>query len=103
MFAPSLSRWSPSPRHAGSRPPPPDRRRQTSFRPRPEALEDRTVLSTISVWLSGDGGGLGTLRNAVARANLSPDADTILLAGDLVDHPIVLTGGPLALVGDLTI
>src|SRR3954454_3268451 len=79
VSAPSLRLWSPPSHPAEPRPPRPGRRPR-SFRPRPEALEDRTVLSTIAVW-SGDDSltERGTLRYAVAQANATPGEDTILL------------------------
>jgi predicted outer membrane repeat protein len=66
-----------------------------------EALEDRTVPSTLAVWRSTDNiTERGTLRYAVAHAK---SGDTILLAADLKNSPVVLSHGELLLDKDLTI
>src|SRR5262249_9237341 len=69
-------------------------------RPFLEALEDRTVPSTLAVTNSGDDVTVkGTLRYAVAHAG---SGDTIQLTGAVKD-PIVLTQGEPLLYKDLTI
>src|SRR5438876_662020 len=78
---------------------------QPSYRrgvwPRLEALEDRCVPSTLAVTRSNDDvTQRGTLRYAVAHAE---SGDTILLAADVKDTPIVLTQGELLLNQDVTI
>jgi hypothetical protein len=62
-----------------------------------ELLEERRLLSTLTVMNANDGGA-GSLRQAITDA--SPD-DTILFAPGLA--PIVLTGGELVINKDLTI
>lgn len=75
--------------------------RKPGFRPRLEALEDRTVLSTFAVTSSADDvNQAGTLRYAVAHAS---SGDTILIAADLKNNPIVLMHGELVLNSDVTI
>src|SRR5262245_56313517 len=71
------------------------------FIPRLDALQDRTVPSTLAVYRADDDvAQRGTLRWAVANAT---DGDTIRLAGNLADTPIVLSHGELLLSQDVTI
>src|SRR5438067_1633124 len=79
-------------------PPRPGRRALSPFRRRPflEALEDRTLPSTLTVLNLGDGGP-GSLRAAVAAAN---PGDTIDFA---VSGTLTLTTGEIAVTKDLTI
>ena len=71
-----------------------------AFGPRPEALEDRTVLSTFPV-LNGADSGPGSLRQAVLAANAASGADTIVFAKTV--HKVTLTSGELLITGGLTI
>jgi predicted outer membrane repeat protein len=68
-----------------------------SFRPCLEALEDRSVPSTLSVTSNADNGAAGTLRWAVTQARKN---DIIAI---VTTQPIVLTQGAIALGTDLTI
>jgi hypothetical protein len=68
--------------------------------PRLEALEDRTVPSTLMVVNDHDAGP-GSLRQAILDANAAPDLDTIVFA-DAV-HKITLTSGELAITNNLNI
>src|SRR5262245_26907670 len=93
-----LTRWLQTP----SRPRPAVRPLdpRTRFRPRVEALEDRTVPSTFTVKnLNNDGP--DSLRAAVVAANANPGADTIKFAGGL--KGTILLGSELNITGDLTI
>jgi hypothetical protein len=66
-----------------------------------EALEERAVPSTLTVTRGGDDvSDKHTLRYAVAHAQ---DGDTILLAADLENTPIVLSHGELVLGHDVTV
>src|SRR5215469_15708028 len=73
----------PRPRPAAGRP---------SFVPRLEGLEDRTVLSTLTVTSSADDGTSGTLRAVLAAAN---PGDTVSFAPSLNKQTITLTQGQL--------
>lgn len=73
---------------------------QQRFVPRLEILEDRTVLSTLTVTSTADDGAAGTFRSAIASA--SP-GDTIRFARKLHGHTITLTRGELALSKNLDI
>src|SRR5262245_22249943 len=77
----------------------PDRRARR-FVPRLTALEDRTVPSTFTV-LNLNDAGAGSLRAAVAAADLQPDADTIRFADGLTGT-IPLTG-EVSITQDLTV
>src|SRR5262249_7047046 len=70
-----------------------------SFRPRVEVLEDRTVLSTLTV-LNNLDNGPGSLRAEVALAS---SGDTIGFANSLKQKTITLTSGELAITKDLDI
>jgi len=72
-----------------------------SFRPRLEALEDRTVPSTFNVTNLLDSG-TGSLRAAIASANANPGADTVAFAPALTGT-ITLKTGQLNITGSLTI
>jgi hypothetical protein len=75
--------------------------RKPSARLTLEPLEDRTLLSTLKVFLSGDDvSQKGTLRFAVAH---SQAGDTINIDPSLASSPIVLANGELLLNKDLTI
>jgi hypothetical protein len=69
------------------------------FVPRLEALEDRTVLSTLTVLNTADSGA-GSLREAIATAS---SGDTIDFAHNLSGKSIVLTSGQLVVSKDLDI
>ncbi len=75
--------------------------RRSSFAPRLEGLEDRTLLTTISV-LNTDDSGPGSLRQAIMDANAQEGADTIEFA-EGVQGTIGLTSGQLAITDELTI
>src|SRR5262245_45680879 len=66
-----------------------------------EALEDRTVPSTFLVTSTADSGD-GSLRRAVAAANATPGADTIVFSPN-VQGTIELTSGELNVTDDVTI
>jgi predicted outer membrane repeat protein len=68
--------------------------RPRGFRLCLEALEDRSVPSTLNVTSSADTGAVGTLRWAVGVANGSTTRDTIDI---LTTQPILLTQGELLL------
>src|SRR4051812_13714976 len=70
------------------------------FLPRTEALEDRTVPSTLTV-LNDHDSGPGSLRQAILDANAAPGPDTIVFANSV--HQITLTSGELGITTDLTI
>ena len=78
-----------------------DRNRQTSFTPRLEGLEDRALLSAISV-LNTDDSGPGSLREAIAAANTTVEEDVISFAKG-VNGTIKLTSGELSITQDLKI
>lgn len=73
--------------------------RRQSFRPRLEILEDRTVLSTLTV-LNPLDSGAGSLRDTIAAAS---SGDTIVFDPSLEHQVIMLTGGELALTKSLDI
>jgi hypothetical protein len=75
------------------------RRRAPRFRPRLEALEDRCLLSTLTVTSAADSGG-GSLRADIAAAH---SGDTIVFAPSLVGKTITLTSGELVVSKSLTI
>ncbi len=66
-----------------------------------ETLEDRNLLSTLSV-LNLNDSGVGSLRRAILDANANPGADTIQFAKGL-HGTIGLTSGELSITGDLSI
>src|SRR6266849_2582167 len=70
-----------------------------SFVPRLEQLEDRTVLSTLTVTNPADSGD-GSLRAAIAAAQ---NGDQIVFDTSLKGQTITLTGGPLAITQSLDI
>ena len=70
------------------------------FVPHLEALEDRAVLSTLTVVNLLDSGP-GSLRDAVATANSSPGADTIKFASGL--KGTIALSSELAITDDVTI
>jgi hypothetical protein len=74
-------------------------RRRRGIRPRLEGLEDRTVLSTMTVMNNHDSGG-GSLRAAVAAAK---SGDTIDFAKNMNGQTITLTSGELAVTKSLDI
>src|SRR5262249_57107925 len=84
------------PRHGAKR------TRQLRIVPRLEALEDRTVLSTLTVTNNLDTGvaGDGSLRGEIAAAQ---SGDTLIFAGSLLGQTIRLTNGELAITKSLDI
>src|SRR5262245_21177706 len=64
-----------------------------------EALEDRTVLSTLTVTTAADAGP-GSLRATIAAA---APGDTVVFAHGLAGQTIALTSGELAINHDLNI
>ena len=68
--------------------------------PRLEALEDRTVPSTLTVPSAADDGSAGTLRAIIADAQ---SGDIIRFAPSLAGQTITLTSGELAINKSLTI
>src|SRR5262249_1090484 len=75
------------------------RRRQLAFRPTVAALEDRKLLSTLTV-LSNNDSGPGSLRAEISAAQ---SGDTIRFAGKLAGQTITLTGGELVIDKDLDV
>ena len=75
--------------------------RKCSFSPRMEGLEDRVVLSAMSV-VNTDDSGAGSLRQAIIDANDNPGPDEIQFAEGL-SGTIGLTTGQLAITDELTI
>jgi hypothetical protein len=73
--------------------------RMNRFVPRLENLEDRTVLSTLTV-LNNLDSGAGSLRDAITSAK---SGDTIVFAASLNGQTITLTGGELAIKNSLDI
>jgi hypothetical protein len=69
--------------------------------PRCEVLEDRTVPSTFTVMNLNDGGP-GSLRDAIAMANATPGANTIVFTPGL-HGTIPLTSGELLITHSVTI
>src|SRR4051812_31353655 len=76
------------------------RTRRHAYRPRPDALEGRCLLSSFTV-INGDDAGPGSLREVIALADANPGADTIDFQAGL--GAITLTSGQLTLSGDVTI
>jgi hypothetical protein len=74
-------------------------RKSPSFLPRLECLEDRTVLSTLTV-LNNFDNGVGSLRDAIVHAR---DGDTIAFDDDLAGHTITLTSGALVIKNSVDI
>jgi hypothetical protein len=73
-------------------------RGRLKLRPRMMALEGRTLLSTFTVNSTADDGSAGTLRWAIAQANASDQAETIVFSSVFnTPHTIRLTSGPLVL------
>jgi hypothetical protein len=72
-------------------------RRPVLYRPRLEALEDRTLLSTLTV-LNNLDSGTGSLRDAIATASTN---DTIAFDPSLNGQTITLTSGELAISQNL--
>src|SRR5271166_6268322 len=72
---------------------------RTRTRLRFEPLEDRNLLSALTVLNLADSGA-GSLRQAVLDANANPGADTIQFAKGL-HGTIVLTSGQLTITDDL--
>ena len=75
--------------------------RKSSFTPRFEGLEDRAMLSAISV-TNTDDSGPGSLRQAIADANTTVAEDVISFA-EGVSGTITLTSGELSIFNDLII
>jgi hypothetical protein len=73
--------------------------RRRGFRPRLEGLEDRTVLSTLTVTNNLDSG-TGSLRYAITHAH---DGDTIAFAPGLAGQTITLTSDELAIKNSVDI
>ena len=69
------------------------------FLPRIDLMEDRTLLSTLTVANNADSG-TGSLRAAIAAAG---SGDTINFSSKLKGETITLTSGPLALGVNLTV
>src|SRR5215471_17266 len=69
------------------------------FLPRLDRMEDRTLLSTVTV-LNNHDSGPGSLRAAAAAAS---SGDTINFANNLTGQTIKLTGGELAITKSLEI
>jgi parallel beta-helix repeat protein len=74
-------------------------RRRTGFRPQTEALDERCLLSTLTVTNANDSGA-GSLRAEIAAAK---GGDTIVFAPSLDGQTITLTSGELYINKSLTI
>src|SRR5713226_10481530 len=74
-------------------------RQGRSFVPRLELLENRTVLSTLTVTNPGDSGD-GSLRAAIAAAQ---NGDQIVFDLSIKGQTITLTSGPLAITQSIDI
>ncbi len=74
-------------------------RKSRSFVPRLEILDDRTLLSTLTV-LNNLDSGAGSLRDAIQRAG---DGDTIAFERNLAGQAITLTSDQLTITKSLTI
>ena len=72
------------------------------FRPRLEAIEDRTVPSTFTVTTALDGVA-GSLREAVIAANAQPGADTIIVPAGTYKLTTAGSDEDMAATGDLDI
>src|SRR5262245_39364060 len=70
-----------------------------TFVPQFLALEDRTLLSTLTVLNNADSGA-GSLRDTLAAAQ---SGDTIVFDPSLTRETITLSSGPLAITSNLTI
>jgi hypothetical protein len=68
--------------------------------PQLEALEDRTVLSTLTVTSAADDGSVGTLRAVLASAL---NGDTIRFANQLIGQTITLVQGQLVVTQSVNI
>jgi hypothetical protein len=79
------------------------RRQRLACRPAVAALEERRLLSTLTVTSNYDGGGIGdgTLRGEILAA--APSGDTIVFAPSLNGQTITLTNGQLEIDKSLTI
>src|SRR5262249_6792782 len=75
--------------------------RRWAFRPRLDALEDRTLPSNFTV-LNLDDSGPGSLRQAVLDSNAHPGANTIDFTPGLTGI-IGLSSGSLGITNDLLI
>ncbi len=76
------------------------RRNRARFAPALDVLEQRELLSTLTV-LNAQDSGPGSLRDTVA---IAASGDTIVFDSDLIGQTITLTGGAIASTGkDLTI
>src|SRR5438309_1532389 len=75
-------------------------RPKARHRPQLESLEERTVLSTLTVTSALDDGSSGTLRSAIAAAT---SGTTIQFSNQLQGHTITLTAGQLAITKNLDI
>src|SRR5262249_60595749 len=75
--------------------------RTAPARPGVEALEDRTVPSTFTVWTLADAGA-GSLRAAVTAANTNPGSDVVDFARGL-RGAVALTSGELRITDDVRI
>lgn len=77
-------------------------RKEQHFRPTLELLEDRLAPANFMVTNNADAG-VGSLRQAILDANLTPAADTITFAAGLNNQTILLGGTELAITKPLTI
>jgi hypothetical protein len=98
LFSSWLRNWKPSAsaphRRTATSP-----RRRAGFRPRVEALEDRCLLSALTV-TNTQNSGRGSLRAEIAAAR---SGDTIVFSPQLDGKTITLTSGQLDLTKNLTI
>src|SRR6516162_1067034 len=78
----------------------PKRIRPPRIVPRLEALEDRTVPSTLTVTSPADDGSPGTLRAVIGSAS---SGDTVMFDPSLAGQTITLTQGELAITQSLNI
>ena len=95
----NASKMTPARSRFGTRKPRSARHRGRQFLPRVDLMEDRTLLSTLTVTNNNDSG-TGSLRAAIAAAQ---SGDTIDFSSKLDGKTITLTSGELLITDSVTI